>query len=889
MFRRLDYQERVLAVLDAHIDLLKANKREADEIANLAASKPHLNIPVPDFAERAWDALKAERKLPPSRVGIPYSPRRDGSDRPVPNAVLKVPTGGGKTWLAVSSVSRLMGRYLERNTGFVLWIVPNEAIYSQTLKHLRDRQHPSRQALDRVAAGRVKVMEKADRLDARDVDANLCVMLLMLQSANRETKDTLKMFQDRGDVHGFFPPEGDQLAHQGALDNTPNLDAYRGMFPMVKDSRGNALRIIRPVVVLDEGHKAISNLAFGTLYGFNPCFVLELTATPRDVQERRGKSPRPARYANLLVEVTGREIDREGMIKMPLNLDARQGTDWRATLYVALSRLDQLHAAARTLRAETDCYIRPIMLVQVERTGADQRESGRIHAEDVREVLLGAGFDESEIAVKTAETNDLAQPENQDLLSPTNRVRAIITKQALQEGWDCPFAYLLCSLAASSNLNAMTQLVGRILRQPHATKTGSAALNECHVVTHHAETADVIAAVKDGLERDGLGDLVLEVGSQDTGDAPKSRRLLRRDCFAKKEIYLPKVMVKDGADFREIDYETDILSRIDWRGFDPRSIATRVPLNAQSAENQLRRITITDGDDSFAGETVSAATEALRFDASYAVRTILDIVPNPFVGREIVGGLLDALRESGFDAAHLGRLAGLIVGELREALRAERDARAERVFKEDAINGRIQFHLRLDGGDWRMPFHMDTTAPENAPLVASKSGGTLSNSLFVPVYQQDLNRDEREVAVYLDAEQALLWWHRNVARTQYGIQGWQGRRIYPDFVFAMGSEGKPERITVLETKGDHLDNIDTDYKRELMEFLSRGRWQRSLEVRDGLDLRSAGLPGFQFALVLMRDWKAQLPKLVARGANPNTSDYEPEDGGPERPATESPA
>ncbi|MYF31685.1 MAG: type III restriction endonuclease subunit R, partial [Gammaproteobacteria bacterium] len=259
MFRKLDYQDRVLAVLNAYIDRLKEHKREADEIAELAATKPHLNVPVPDFAEQAWDSLKAERKLPRSRAKIPHSPRQDGCGHPVPNAVLKVPTGGGKTWLAVSGVSRIMGRYLERNTGFVLWIVPNEAIYSQTLKHLKDRQHPYRQALDRVAAGRVKVMEKNDRLDARDTNANLCVMLLMLQSANRETKDSLKMFQDRGDVHGFFPPEGDQKAHQQALDKAPNLDAYQGMFPMVKDSLGNALRTIRPVVVLDEGHKAISN------------------------------------------------------------------------------------------------------------------------------------------------------------------------------------------------------------------------------------------------------------------------------------------------------------------------------------------------------------------------------------------------------------------------------------------------------------------------------------------------------------------------------------------------------------------------------------------------------------------------------------------------------
>ena len=453
--------------------------------------------------------------MPASRAAIPFSPRKDGCGRAVPNAVLKVPTGGGKTWLAVSGVSRILGRYLDRNAGFVLWIVPNEAIYSQTLKHLKDRQHPYRQALDRTAAGRVRIMEKSDRLDARDVETNLCVMLLMLQSANRETQESLKMFQDRGDVHGFFPPEGEQQAHRAALERTRNLTAYDDMFPMVKDSLGNALRIVRPVVVLDEGHRAISDLAFKTLYGFNPCFVLELTATPRDVQPRGGRKPRDGRYANLLAEVTGRELDREGMIKMPLNLDPRQGTDWRATLNAALIKLNTLDFEAARLRADTGRYIRPILLVQVERTGADQRESGHIHAEDVRDQLLTAGFDEAGIAIKTAERNDLNQPENQDLLSPTNRVRAIVTKQALQEGWDCPFAYVLCALAANSNQNAMTQLVGRILRQPGAMKTGVEALDECHIVTHHARTASVVEAIKAGLERDGLSDLVLQVSQED--------------------------------------------------------------------------------------------------------------------------------------------------------------------------------------------------------------------------------------------------------------------------------------------------------------------------------------------------------------------------------------
>src|SRR5690606_11590775 len=111
-----------------------------------AAEDPDLGLAVPDFTRQAWEAMKGAGKLPPSRAAIPFSERIDGCLRPGPNAVLKVPTGGGKTWLAVSAVSRIMGRYLDRNTGFVLWIVPNEAIFSQTLRHLKDRQHPYRQA-----------------------------------------------------------------------------------------------------------------------------------------------------------------------------------------------------------------------------------------------------------------------------------------------------------------------------------------------------------------------------------------------------------------------------------------------------------------------------------------------------------------------------------------------------------------------------------------------------------------------------------------------------------------------------------------------------------------------------------------------------------------------
>lgn len=861
--RTLDYQQRVLEALDRYLDELKANKAEADKVEVLRRQYPAIK-PI-DFCRDAWEALKDQGRLPPSRARFDFSPRMDGVQRFVPNVTLKVPTGGGKTWLAVNAVGRIMTRYLNRNAGFVLWVVPNEAIYSQTLKRLKDSQHPYRQALDRAGAGKVRILEKSDRLDARDVGSHLCVMVLMLQAANRQTQETLRMFRDRGDVHGFFPPEGEQQAHGVEIAAVPNLDAYTGLFPMVKDSLGNALRKIRPVVVIDEGQKATSELAHETIYGFNPIFVLELTATPKDVAARNGSNPRAARHANLLVEVTGRELHAEDMIKMPLNLDPRQGVDWRSTLSAALDRLRALQVAAETYRAEKGelGYIRPIMLVQVERTGKEQRDGKHIHADDAREWLLQAGLDDAEIAIKTAEQNDLSQPENMDLLSPLNRVRVIITKSALQEGWDCPFAYVLCSLAAASSLSAMTQLVGRVLRQPHAMKTGVAALDECYVVTHHAATGKVVEAVKKGLENDGLADLVVELPPGVAGgDGRAVRRVQRRAKFSSLRIYLPRVLFWDDEwGFREIDYETDILSVMDWRGFDPGEAVRRVPDNPLQAVTQLQRISLTQsGADFFHGESAGDTLEALRFDPAYAVRSITDLVPNPFVGREIIGRVERGLRTRGFDDTKLGAAAGVILDTLRKVLEEERDRRAEAHFKGEVKKGRIQFRLRTDGNNWEMPDHLLTREPEGSPHLTGKSGGPLERSLFSPIFRAEMNEDEQGVAVHLDGAATVEWWHRNVARENYFLQGWKRGRIYPDFIFAMDASAKG-RIVVLETKGEHLQNPDAEYKRDVMRFLTESfMWDTAVPVGQ-LQIARTG-ETVTCALVLMDKIDRELPALL---------------------------
>ena len=221
-----DFQQNVLDILDEYLAELVEARKSTDEVMKLSRERPKLNIRVPDFTEQAWNALATKEKLPKSRSLAPFSTRTDGTDRQVPSVTLKVPTGGGKTLLAAHSVSRVMGAWARANHGLVLWIVPNESIYSQTRKALSNREHPYRQVLDRAAAGRVKILDKNSPLSRRDVESHLCVMLLMLQSSNRQNKETLKIFKDRGNVRGFFPDGDDFEAHLDLLDQVPNLDAY---------------------------------------------------------------------------------------------------------------------------------------------------------------------------------------------------------------------------------------------------------------------------------------------------------------------------------------------------------------------------------------------------------------------------------------------------------------------------------------------------------------------------------------------------------------------------------------------------------------------------------------------------------------------------------------
>ena len=219
----------------------------------------------------------------------------------------------------------------------------------------------------------------------------------------------------------------------------------------------------------------------------DPSLVIELSATPN-----RGIS-------NLLVDITGIELKNEEMIKLPVQVTAFTEAEWQYTLAQAHEELEKLDTEARSLDHNKGRYVRPIAVVRVERTGKDQRDSERVHAEDVREYLnLNLGVPTEAIRVKSADNDELG---NEDLLSKFSQVRWIITKSALMEGWDCPFAYLLVMLDNTRAQRAITQLVARVMRQPHARRTGRESLDQCYVYCWNTNVATAVTHVKTGLSR----------------------------------------------------------------------------------------------------------------------------------------------------------------------------------------------------------------------------------------------------------------------------------------------------------------------------------------------------------------------------------------------------
>ena len=819
-----------------------------------------------DWVTKAWEKIVPGRR---------YQPRHNGLGEPLPTFCLKIPTGGGKTLLATKTVDLANTHFRKDNRGLILWIVPTTQIYRQTLAALKDRDHPYRQTLDIASAGRSLILERTDGFTPGDVAQNLCVLILMLPAANRQTNETLRMFKDSGGFDAFFPRDDDFEAHEALLRQFPNLDTFEkesGFFGrQVKTSLGNTLRLLRPMIVLDEGQKAYGELARKTIEGFNPCLVAELSATP------------PA-GANVLVDIKGKALEREEMIKLDLHIENRGSISWKDTLLASIEHRVKLEAEARQYEAETGVYIRPICLVQAERTGKDQRHEGYVHSEDVREYLLQSpGITAEQVAVKTSEKDELKEvDEVGGLLSRGCPIRFIITKQALQEGWDCSFAYVLTILTNPNSQTALTQLVGRILRQPYAHKTRNRWLDESYVFCFQRKGTELMQEIRRGFGQEGLGDLEGRVvGDTERDDEGKELLIPVRDKFkqAADSLVFPAFMIRDGEDWRPVHYEPDLLSRVPWDEADVSPVYDLV-LTAQPDKNVAYHKGIEDG---VLADDPEARAEFLTngwdddLDYAFAASHLLDVMPNPWRGNEIARRVFEHLLTK-YPRKLVVQNYVFVLDELHRRLGSEKDRLTREVFHDLLKSGVMRFMVVAEDlaakGLPNKPSRHEAVR-EHEPRAVKDNNLSFQMSLFDQMPASGLNDFERSVATFLEDQEPLFFWYRNHSRGDYFVQGWKQNRIYADFIVTTQNLGEDEataepfnRVYVLETKGRHLSGVldakgeqtDTGYKRDVFtlcnQHATQTKWSELVPVMQSKEMR--------FEVVDEDGWKARLSALINR-------------------------
>ncbi len=833
------YQEKVLTTLKDYLGALNDFRAKYEKaIAFDSEMASEFNFPKRAFTQAT------NRNI--------YHSKTNGLNEPLPDVYFKVPTGGGKTLLACHSIDLIHKSYLKKQTGLVLWIVPSTQIYRQTILALKNREHPYRQILDISSGGRTLIKEKTEMFNRLDVEENLVVMMLMLPSANRLNRDTLKVFRDAGGYTDFFPAEDHYPAQMELVKLIPNLDCFgddEEVFQkQIKTSLGNTLKLLKPLVIIDEGHRAYGEQARNTVRNFNPSFILELSATPPP-------------NSNELVKITGRELHEEEMIKLDIHLTNKTSLDWKDTMLASFEKRNELEKKAKEYEENTGEYIRPICLIQVERTGKDQRSSGFIHAEDAKEYLMKkCNVPEKHIAIKSSEKDDI---EGIDLFARDCDIRYIITKQALQEGWDCSFAYILTILTNPQSATGITQLVGRILRQPSAIKTKVKELDECYIYTYKPNAATLVREIKNGLEGEGLGDIAgrLVTDDEGTGESSfKDRDLNYRPGFKKFEgnIYLPKFVIQEKESWRDIIFEADILSGIDWEKLDVREIAEKTLSDKQSKEQELT-LGLSNEEKELLQETGRLETKGtLEIDEAFLARQLGDVIPNPWIAFELGHKALQLLSKK-HDKETIAANFVFVIEELKKILEKEKNKMAEEVFKKLLDRKKLCFFLIQEKGHHLLPSHIKVKS--NKQLVRSDNS-PIQNSLFDYVPDEDLNDTEKTVAIYLDEQEQLLWWYRNRVRKDFHIQGWQRNKIYPDFIAAKKNKSKKEdydKVYVLETKGVHLKaNDDTKYKQNVFalcnELGAKKAWTELFDEFPDHD--------FEFQVVFEDEWQNDINKIM---------------------------
>ena len=802
-------------------------------------------------------------------VGIDGMPPYKTELAGVPQVCFKVPTGGGKTFLAANSIKPIFDSMPHIHPKAVVWLVPSDAILTQTYRTLTDKNHDYRKKIDVDFGNKVEIYSKQQLLNGQNfnptsVSDNLSVFVLSYDSFRTSKKDGRKAYQENGSLLPFVRFKQDSGSLLEDTDETALIQV---------------IRKLNPVVIVDESHHATSKLSKEMLQNFNPSFVLDLTATPKN-------------GSNIISFVDARQLKAENMVKLPVIVYNRKSQEDVFVSAISLRR--KLENEAVEEQKNGGRYIRPIVLFQAQpRTNDDSTTYDKI-----KHTLIDMGIPESEIAIKTADRDEL---KNIDLSSHDCSIRYIITVNALKEGWDCPFAYILATVANRTSSIDVEQILGRILRLPNTRKNEREVLNLSYVITSsnafYATLDKVVAGlnaagftskdyrIDDYVEQDTefpveqAGNIQTELKldndvTDDTNNVSDEIDSLNVD-FVREQIspFVNNENMESQSQSKVNDAVTDMLdhaktqNELYWQDFEKTEEYLPVPpevgnkmkhykINqlyaSEAGQLEIPQFMIETGRSLFSEHEHQVLTK----ENLYAGFSLLDkdtVIDFDSIDSEIARIDIDdsdampkAWKLQGFDSQNVKQWFDEQPSDRK--MRLCKDMIIKKLSKNNAINDR-DLEVYVDRIIQNLT-EDQLTDMEQTPgiyvLKINKKVNSLLNEYAKKMFYEWVEQDkiscqpsyklpreisptntiasipkslyneeekfdteyERKVVMELSSLNNIKWWHRNMARKGFAING--AVNAYPDLMVRTES-GK---LLLIETKGDQLENSESREKAE---------------------------------------------------------------------------
>lgn len=817
-----------------------------------------------DYVQEQKNLAKAFNQYWEDKIG-PYNLLSNTGMQPyknnVPNAAhvcVKVPTAGGKTFIAVNALHSIFSAYDSSKPKAVIWLVPWSNLLQQTVNALSNPEHPYRQKLNALFNHRVEIYQKQDLLQGSNfnptvVKDQLSVFVMSFASLRANNKEDRKVYQENGQLETFASQykSGEHILE--GIDDTALI---------------NVIRSLNPVLVVDESHNAESDLSVDMLKNLNPSFILDLTATPKE-------------NSNIVSLVPAIELKKEHMVKLPVIV--YNNHDKTEVINNALHLQRKLEILAKKQEADGGKYIRPIVLFQAQPKTKDDNTT----FEKLKEQLLSLGIPENQIKIKTANIDELKGVE---LMDKDCEVRYIITINALKEGWDCPFAYILASLADKSSAVDVEQILGRVLRQPYVQKHSAFQLNLSYVLTASTKFNETLQNIVKGLQTSGFSEkdyrkvdnMTEEEKQTKTADPVETFLFPEQQTEEEDTIDKDRVSFDPNASEEEIEttsvideIETmaeeqskeleqqiqeqekqpvdenifqemgdkvkrynvkevnkEFIEKIEFPQFFIKVTASDIfgtDEELLNRESLLKDFKLSDEDikidfDQISSDLYKVDLEESKKDeyrpsftkieenvvkdpiAEYILakpkenqiiditHQIMQIVGNmyPIPDQEIkvyISRILNSMNTEQLRDILVRKYS--YTNKIKDKIRLLADSYAEGRFLDLIKSKRINTK-----NNWKL----------SNEIVPGNLGSSIGNSLYER--EGSMNNFEEKVIMEIGTSSNIAFWHRNLERGKgFYINGFKANH-YPDFIL----QTKSGKIILIETKGDHLDNTDSEAK-----------------------------------------------------------------------------